>query len=270
MISINASDLRSMFQQVTPHMSDDDYLPVVHTVRLEVRDGWLYAITTDRFTVGVARRPVGFGAGNRAGHLPGRLVPAVTAWLDGASEAGETVTLSLSANGVTTFRASSCGGLNIDSDPSAYEKFPDWRKILHAALIAEPCIVPTTGFTTRFLARWQHADEKLAAWQQAPNKPVVLLSFDGRFAGLQMPVRNEETRDNLAAEWIPATASTATVDGTTYDLDETWQDAHGDPWTYSGENTPDGMPLMVIEGIEDDPHPLDRLIAQYGPLQAAR
>ncbi|MFE4697248.1 phiSA1p31-related protein [Streptomyces sp. NPDC056738] len=274
MISIEASSIRRMFEQVTPHMEDaEDGIPVISSVRLEARNGWLYAAATDRFTFAVSRRPVVVVEdGNRAGHLPGGFVAAVSAWLDAAAEAGLAVTLSLPLEGRSaplTFEAPGRGKLTVDYDAGDFKNFPNWRTFLRPTLTAEPVSVPVTGFTTRFLARWQHAAERLTAWQQGPNKPVVLLDELGYFAGLHMPVRQEGlTREGVADEWIEATAHTATVDGITYDLSKTWEDRDGDSWTYSGDDTPDGMPLMVIDGIEENPYPLDRLIAQYGPLHA--
>jgi hypothetical protein len=275
MISIPASDLRRMFKQVTPHMHNPDgYLLVTSTVRLEARDGWLYAVATDRYTIAVARHEIG-GTFNQTGHIPGRLVPALTTWLDGLAAGGHTVSIDLPVDeeecGVV-LAAKGLGNFTVRYDAAEYGKFPGWRKLLHAALTCEPGPIPLTGFTTSFLARWQHAAKELITWQEAPGKPLVLVDKDGTFAGLHMPVgyHNDPsvTRRTAAGSWIAATVHTATVHGLTYHLDETWLDVHGDPWTYSGKDCPDGMPLMVIEGIEDDPHPLDRLIAQYGPLTA--
>nr|WP_119589807.1 phiSA1p31-related protein [Streptomyces scabiei] len=270
MISISAHDLRAMLKQVTPHMSEDDDIPVIHSVRLEARDGWLYAIASDRYTLGASRREI-IADGNRTGHVPGWFVPSLAAWLDGTAEYGETVSLSLPVDdrpAPLSFAASGCGTLTVDYDADRYKAFPDWRKILHAALTAEPGLVPLSGVTTRYLTRWQHAADKLTVWQESPRKPFLFLDEHGHFAGMQMPVRYELTRDEAAPGWIAATAHTASVDGQTYDLRLTWEDRHGDPWTYSGRDLGD-MPLMVIEGIEDDPHPLDRLVTQYGPLYAA-
>lgn len=276
MISILAKDLRGMFKQVTPHMDDpENYVPVIASVRLEARDGWLYAIATDRYTIAAARRPISVDR-NGTGHVPGHLVPAFEAMLDAASSFGDDVTLTLpsvGSDGPCSLVLATPGRrrLTVEYEPDDYKHFPDWRKILRATLTAEPTVVPLTGFTTRMLTRWEHSAAKLIAWQDAPGKPMVLLDELGYFAGLHMPVNfhwNGMKREDAASGWIAATTPTAVVDGVTYDLDKTWEDRHDDPWTYSGKDTPDGMPLMVLDGIDDDPHPLDRLISQYGPLYA--
>ncbi|MEU8717511.1 phiSA1p31-related protein [Streptomyces sp. NPDC048663] len=273
MITIEAKTLRDMFRQVVPHMGEDDYIPVIHSVRLEQRDGWLYAIASDRYTIAVARRPV-TNHGECTGHIPGRLVPALTAWLEGHAEFGGSigVTLPVTKGDVDIILTTpGRGRFDVTYDTEDYKAFPDWRKILHSVLIAQPGIVPLTGVTTRFLNRWEHAAEKLVVWQEAGNKPILLLDEAGEFAGMQMPVsfhRDGMKREDVATSWIAATVKTSVVDGRTYDLDKTWVDRHGDPWTYSGNDMPDGMPLMLLDGIEDDPHPLDRLIWAYGPIEA--
>ncbi|MEW2300236.1 phiSA1p31-related protein [Streptomyces sp. NPDC006655] len=275
-ITINAKDLRRMFEQVTPHMDDpENWVPVISSIRLESRDGWLYAVASDRYTIAVARCPI-VAERSCVGHIPGRLVAAFTALVDAAAECADDVTLTLppvAAEGMCTLKLSTVGRkqLTVEYEPDDYKTFPDWRKVLYSVLTAQPGQIPLTGFTTRFLARWQHAGEKLIVWQEAGDKPMLLLG-DDRFVGLQMPTsayRDGAKREEIAAAWTAATVPTAVVHGFTYDLDKTWEDRHGDPWTYSGNEMPDGMPLMVIEGIEDDPHPLDRLIDQYGPLYAA-
>lgn len=275
MISIPASDLRRMFKQVTPHMlNPDDYLPVISAIRLEARDGWLYAVATDRYTIAAARHQIG-GTLNQTGHIPGRLVPALTTWLDNAADDGHTVSLDLPVDEEecrVVLAAGGLGNFTVRYDAADYEKFPGWRKLLHAALTCEPGPIPLTGFTTRFLARWQHAAEELITWQEAPGKPLVLLDRRGTFAGLHMPIgfHNDPsvTRQGAAAGWIAATVRTATVDGITYTLDQPMTDRDGDVWNYTGKDYPDGTPLLAIEGIEDDPHPLDSVITQFGPLTA--
>jgi hypothetical protein len=275
-ITILAENLQRMFQQVTPHMDDpEDGHPFIASVRLESRDGWLYTVATDRYTIAATRRSV-LNDGPRAGNIPAHLVPAFTAFLDAASSYGDDVTLTLppaGAKGACSLELATTGRkeLTVEYEADSYKDFPDWRKLLHGALTAEPGTVPITGFTTEYLARWQHAAERLVAWQEAGHKPIVFVDLVGEFVGMQMPTsahRDGTKREDVASAWTAATAPTAEVDGSIYDLDRTWSDKHGDPWTYSGKDTPDGMPLMVIDGIEDDPHPLDRLVWTYGPLYA--
>ncbi|MFI5664626.1 phiSA1p31-related protein [Streptomyces sp. NPDC051684] len=273
MIEISSSTLRHMLQQVTPHMDDpENYIPVISSIHLEARDGWLYAVATDRFTIAVARRGI-VNTGDHSGVIPGRLVPALTAWLDSVADLVSTIGVTLPLVPVDgkkelIFTTSGQGSFSAEYDPSDYEKFPNWRKILHDALTAKPKAVATTGFTTKFLARWQHATPKLVAWQNEEGKPFVFLDEVGEFAGLHMPVRHGLTRSDVASDWIAATAPKFTVDERTYDLTLTWEDRDGDPWTYSGDDMPDGTPLMVVGDLVDDPHPLDRLVWQYGPLIA--
>ena len=274
MISIDASTLHRMLQQVTPHMLDaDEHLPVICSVRLEARDGWLYAAATDRYTYAISRREIVTSSNHLVGHLPGHYVPAVMSWLNAAATNGHTVglTLPITKDAPVTFTSPSDHQLNVGYDADDYAKFPDWRPLFRAALTAEPNAIPLTGFTTKFLPRWQHAAAKLVTWQAGGDKPLLLLDELGYFIGMQMPVgfaKNGMRRKDVATGWLAATARTATVDGLTYDLDKTWLDAHGDPWTYSGKDA-DNVPLMVMDGIEEDPHPLDQLITQYGPLYAA-
>lgn len=274
MINVESRALLHMFQQVTPHMDDpENYVPIISSVRLEMSRGWLYVMATDRYTFAVSRRQIP-DYGDASAHIPGDLVPVVTAWLDAASERSERLTVTLpddpNADGQIVFVAPDDTKLTVEYEADIYDKFPGWRKLFHSALRAEPAAIPVTGVTTRFLKRWSHAADKLMVWQEGPRKPIVFLDTLGLFAGMQMPITTDMGgREELARDWITATKPRATVDGVTYDLDEAWLDEHGDPWSYSGNDTPDGMPLMVLDGIDDDPHPLDRLITQYGPLHAA-
>lgn len=274
MFDIESSALRRMIQQVTPHMDDpDNYMPILSSVRFEARDGWLYALATDRYTFAASRREI-VHTGDITAHVPGPAVPTLTAWLDEVAEhAGRVGIAFLDVRddaGAIVFTAAGHGQLQVEYEDHVSAKFPDWRKLFHSALTAESGIVPASGVTTKFLARWAHAADKLVIWQEAPRKPIVFLDLLGQFAGMQMPITADvASRDELAPQWISATKPRATVDGVTYDLDVTWEDRDGDPWTYSGNDTPDGMALMVVDGIADDAHPLDRLIQQYGPLSAA-
>src|SRR5205807_209534 len=56
-IRIDWTRLAKLIKPVLPHMSDDDTLPAIHAVHLSARDGHLYAMATDRYTLAVNRIP---------------------------------------------------------------------------------------------------------------------------------------------------------------------------------------------------------------------
>jgi hypothetical protein len=74
-----------------------------------------------------------------------------------------------------------------------------------------------------------------------------------------------------------ATPQTAfTINGTEYNSQLAYRDAHGSYWQGAGRRTDEGMPLMETEAYYGEEHvngmdvmPLDSLIEQYGPLKDA-
>lgn len=265
MTSVTAHDLHRMLKQVTPHMGTDDTLPVLHAIHLEARAGNIFAIATDRYTMGVARNSI-VAEGDWQALIPAEDLPGVTAWL----KAGSTTTIAVAPapDGdltVLTF-AGNGGSLRIAYPTSTYGQFPSWRKMMRGQLAAEPVAVPLSGFTTDYLARWQHADTKLHTWQSGPSKALVLMDEVGDFLGMQMPINNGQwTREDLTARWEGALTHLAYVDGQSYSLDVQWSDAQGDPWEYTGQDRR-GEPLMRVVGIDGDDHTLADLLAKYGPL----
>ena len=58
MTTVTAAELHRMIEQVVPHMSDDDTVPVINSVQMEARDGYLFVSATDRYTMAVARTAI--------------------------------------------------------------------------------------------------------------------------------------------------------------------------------------------------------------------
>ncbi|MFJ4434578.1 phiSA1p31-related protein [Streptomyces sp. NPDC088923] len=272
MPSITVSELRRMLKQVTPHVPTDLDLPISHLL-LEQRDGWLYAVGTDRYTLAVSRRAVG-NNGDAHGVLPAAQIPALTAWLSDRAVDWADATLTLNGRHGVEVRVDGHGQLRAEAND--YQKpVRNWRAMILAQLRREPAAVPLTAFTSEYLARWQHAGSALTAWQADPGAPLVITGEHpqgdvvcGDFIGMQMPCRVlSTTREQIVDAWTEPLAQT-TVDGTTYDLRATWLDADGDPWTWNG-STDNGMPLMVLDGCETDPYRLDTLVTEHGPLRRA-
>jgi len=258
-----------MIEQVVPHMSNDDTLPVINSVQLEARDGYLFATATDRYTMAVARTPITSPDVWHDIFIPAENIPALEAWL---KPTFGTVTIGIRQEedeASVTF-TSKTSSMTIEYASRTYSKLPDWRKILHRYISAEPQPTPLTGFTTKYLARWQKAAKTLQSWQYGETGALVLMDELGYFLGMQMPVRHEITRDDLLAKWSGSLARIAYDHGTPYSLEHQWVDAQGDPWEYTGRDNRNGQPLMRLVGIDEDEHTLADLITEYGPLTPAQ
>ncbi|MEW2069012.1 phiSA1p31-related protein [Streptomyces sp. NPDC007346] len=271
MTHISARDLHRMITQVTPHMSDDDTLPVLNAIHLEARNHDLTAVATDRYTFGVARTGI-TEADRWTAVIPAEDLPTLTAWL----KAADTTTISITADGPDDEDNNSTLTLNgngasvrIAYPAGHYGKFPNWRNLLRSALDGDPQAVPLSGVTTEYLKRWKHADKVLAFFQTGPRKPIVFLEDFGEFIGMQMPTNTEHTtRTQLADRWTSTLTRFAYFEGEGYNLDLQWADKQGDPWEYTGRDNHMGEPLMRLIGIDDDDHTLGSLIAIFGPISA--
>jgi hypothetical protein len=267
-MTINAATLHRMITQTTPHVSDDDTLPVIHCLRLEADGGQLFAVASDRYTLAAARAQFDEAATWQAA-IPFADIPAVTAWL--AAQGSDSVSLQAdSGNGTTTLALSTANGtLRIASTDSTYENFPNWRSILLKNLNTKTAAIPVTCFTSSFLARWQHAATRLLTWQNSPTGMLLVVDPGGTFIGAQMPVRQDEfTRNDLVGDWTLRLAQIAYVEGQSHRLDIPWEDKDGDRWEYSGRRR-NGEPLMHIAEFGDDPHTLADVIDLFGPIRSA-
>jgi len=263
--TVPAAELHRMIEQVLPHMSNDDTLPVINSVQLEARDGWLFATATDRYTMAVARAPITTPATWREICIPGESIHALAAWLK-PTIGTVTIGIRREEDEVSVTFTSKTGAMTVEYASRSYSKLPDWRKLLHRYIDATPQLTPLTGFTTEYLARWEKATKTLQCWQYGETGALVVMDELGYFLGMQMPVRHEITRDDLLSKWRGSLARIAYDSGTGYSLERQWADAQGDPWEYTGRDNRDGQPLMRLVGIDDDEHTLADLITQYGPL----
>ncbi|MFJ7269361.1 phiSA1p31-related protein [Streptomyces sp. NPDC099050] len=261
--SLTADYLRRMLAQVAPHVGSEDTLPAINAVHIEARHGWLYAVATDRFTMGIARKSV-VDEGSWKTAIRGSDLPTVEAWLKRATGYVVTLTPGTAGDDLALTLSTGTNVLAIAAS-SGIGALPDWRKILRKYLEEELQPVPLTGLTSRYLARWKDADEILHVWQSAPKAPFVLMGDNEDFAGLQMPVDNGHlTRDKLIDIWQSSLRQIAFVEGLPYDLGSEWTDFEGDPWKYTGRDR-DGEPLMRLGDIDED-YTLAEVIAEFGPI----
>ena len=265
MTTVTAAELHRMIEQVVPHMSDDDTLPVINSVQLEARDGYLFATATDRYTMAIARTVITTPETWRNVFIPAENVPVLLAWLK-PTFGTATIGLREDEDETSVTFTSKTSSITIEYSNRPHSKLPDWRKILHRYIAAEPEVVPLTGFTTKYLARWQKAAKTVQCWQYSATGAFVVMDELGYFLGMQMPVHHQISRDDLLAKWQGSLARIAYDGPDAYSLEHQWADAQGDPWEYTGRDNVDGEPLMRLVGIEDDDHPLSKVITEFGPL----
>ncbi|MFD9124917.1 phiSA1p31-related protein [Kitasatospora sp. NPDC059571] len=272
-LTIPAAALTRAIERITPHVCEDDSLPALNGLRLEIRSDWLIVTATDRFTMAFDRFEV--ATSYEANALLRRAdIPAVQAWLD-RLDGDATVRVTVDVQGedsVLTLKAG-CEQIRVAAPTRHVNQYPAWRKMLAKLLDQDVEQVPLTCFTTRYLSRFEAAGRIVHAWQTAPRSPLFLATDGGNFLGLVMPVRVEDkTPADILSDWMPMLCRTADVDGATYDLDAIWSDKDGDPWQYSGADNDRGEPLMAVVGIDtvpDDRVPLVEVVALYGPLTRA-
>jgi hypothetical protein len=266
MTSILAEELRQMIDRVSPHMSEEDVLPIINCVRIEHSDGFLFAVATDRYTIGVARSAVVNTGETWQFSIPAAQLKSVTSWLK-CTSGNVDLTTRRDGDQMKTRLHSAGSFLEFSSRAEYAGTYPRWRGILRTALTDEPKAISVATCDARFLARWKHGATLLHTWQAGPHAPIVFMSDDPGFIGAQMPVRPEDnSRDKLVDRWLGALIPTAEVNGITYRLDRQWSDKDGDVWEYTGHERR-AEPLMRVVGIEDDDHTLTDLIALYGPIE---
>ncbi|WP_236246861.1 hypothetical protein [Streptomyces sp. CC210A] len=184
-ITLNAHQLGRLLDRTADHIGDE-YLPVLHGIRLEADTAFLYAIATDRYTLAVARyRHHGLNSAPFARTIPARTLPALRRWLtDQPGSAPVTLTLT---DGRIRFTAPH-SEMSLAVDDS--QQFIGWRGLLRD-VIAKTKDGDETAFpalATRLLARFATADEHLRV-RTAPGCEAVLLVGED-FLGAQKPVRS--------------------------------------------------------------------------------
>ncbi|MEU2073607.1 hypothetical protein [Streptomyces sp. NPDC013489] len=262
MTTILASELQRMLKQVVPHISNDDTLPAITAVHLESRDGYLYAASTDRFTMAVARQAV-LNEGEWKASIPSEHLASLAAWL----KTQDSITIKAAADGETVTFSGPMGSLTLETLTNCIT--PDWRKYMSQHLEAEVSPVPLSGVNPKYLARFKDVAQMLHVWQAAVKAPLIFMDGDGQFIGMVMPcVIEHATRDGLVDAWRKSLIRYVSVGDIRFNLDEDMVDRDGDPWKYAGRER-GGEPLVHLLGIEDDVFTFSSAVEQFGLRPAA-
>lgn len=138
----DASAVGAWLARVTPHISDDDTLPMLTCVQITIGDGHLLAVATDRFTLAVSRLDVPtLGAPRGTIGVPGQWARDAAAQFD---DDDWYTALSLTLTGTRLALAADDDGpddaLSTELAPALdYDRGlwrPGWRAIVAASLDA--------------------------------------------------------------------------------------------------------------------------------------
>ncbi len=233
-ITVSAKTLRRMLAGVLPHAGRDDTLPVLNTVKIEVRSGVLYLAATDRFSIGVARQ-----------RIPGYLAAAgpdldALVCVDDAEKLSALVLGDDRPAPLLTADLGEAGGtwqtmaLDQPEWPSATHP---WQSVLYPLFGAEPANLDGDfGMELRLLARFaaidagpympycDDEDEPDPEWPAegarmrviCPDGPMVLVTRGEWFIGAAMACRMRGPRSAPPAwdDWAEALKPAAQDDET--------------------------------------------------------
>lgn len=217
-IHLTAHELGSLVRAVLPFAGTDDMLPVINSVLIESDGKWLYAMTTDRFRIGVkriAKRPTDEDESTAwpsfRALVPLRSMKALLALFKPSRGFDPTLSLSVDGDQLT---AEATGGFDLfTSSRFSYTllagEFPDMRLIVRKAT-ASPASerVTTLGLNPKFLADFAHLSRFGSALEftmpAAEKDPVVIRDNDG-FIGLLMPRRLMSSGDDVRESWADFT-----------------------------------------------------------------
>ncbi|BFP50100.1 hypothetical protein KCMC57_64680 (plasmid) [Kitasatospora sp. CMC57] len=200
-VGINARRLSHILTEATPHMSEDDRLPMLQGIRLEADGTNLFALATDRYTFAVARTHY-TQTGRWAVTVPAVEVDVLQAWL-AAHHYVARITIE-PADTTITFTGER-GTLQVRTETAG--EFPAWRGLFATALRRPAEEMPFSAWDSEKLARWQAPGRLVRVWQSAQNQPLLLIA-DGML-GLQMPCRHtggtaSELHEAAIGDWLDA------------------------------------------------------------------
>lgn len=192
LLKTTGGDLKKLFNAVLAHDNDseaDDH-PMLSKVHIEVRDGSLRLICSDRFTLGVAVRHMDVMAEGFTSSfaVAADEIRAAREYLD------ETEPATFIVEG-DTLRIRG----NVDADiPGVGSELP-WRDVLNKCLAPKPTPTGVMALDPELLARFREAKHL------APNKPMVfhlygetsptVVTIDGEFIGMIAPINMKATAD---------------------------------------------------------------------------
>jgi hypothetical protein len=204
-VTINAHQLGRLLDKTSSHLYDDESNEQLNGIRLDIDARYLYAVTSDRYTLAAARYQLNHGDLNQepwARTIPAQYLPSLREWTS-AMKGASYITISTDEDRLvfagphTELRIAVSLGL----------AFPDWRGLLRT--ISEQTAEAETfpALNTETLAGWADSGHGIRVRITGDQKPVLVFAED--FIGAQMPARyagvgpvTEETFESASSLWL--------------------------------------------------------------------
>ncbi|MFF0736818.1 hypothetical protein ACFYVK_35055 [Streptomyces chartreusis] len=189
MITIADHTLSRLVAQTKPHMADSNDVESLQCLAFDHDGTYLYAMATNRFTMGVARTQLLKSEDEPWTAVVHRMqVPEVAAairLLDAKPVTLERTDTHLVLSGES--------GTRIAIETVQHKQGPlNWRKYL-LPLLDEAAANSQMAMTPKFFGAWKGLPAPVQMWSVGEHRPTVILAAD--FIGMQMPVRTSEAQE---------------------------------------------------------------------------
>ncbi|MEU0818871.1 hypothetical protein [Streptomyces mirabilis] len=189
MISIANLTLSRLVAQTKPHMGARDDVEALQSITFDHDGTYLYAMATNRFTLGVARTQLLKAEDEPWTAVVHRTqVPEVAAaikLLDAKPVNLERTETQLVLSGESGSRIA----INLLQPKQAPVS---WRKYLLPQL-GKAAAVSQMAMTPKFFGAWKDLPGPVQMWSVGEGKPTIIVAAD--FIGMQMPVRRSDSDD---------------------------------------------------------------------------
>ncbi|NUP53404.1 MAG: hypothetical protein HOW97_39695 [Catenulispora sp.] len=196
--SLPAHQLAEALDQVMPHMAKpQSSTPILSSVHFDNDGTYLHAVTTDRYTLAVARRRLRSCDDEWTATVGAMHVTYLQSWAEAHSHR-DTIELAVTPGQMTA--VSNMGRIVLPTMGGAHAP---WRALFNKHLEPAAETVDISGLDTQYLNRWAKAGRHLQITQASAEAPFVVAGPD--FLGMQMPIRQVHgeapSRAALTTEW---------------------------------------------------------------------
>ena len=207
-IDMTTQEWHDLIVPVLPHASDDADLPPLGHIRVEAARQVLYAVASDRYTLGVSRHVLGEAPGDTAIHIDRRDAKDMLKLFRYSKTEDPQLKIVIDKVRIATGRDDLTGvglGLTIESEMGTRVTLNDvrdhltdhplvsWRKTIAGVVFrdlepASPSLLLSPEFMARWSAACRHPGERVKFFAGPGATDPILMLVEDNFAGVWQPV----------------------------------------------------------------------------------